>query len=66
MRETTVDLHALVQEAGDAIIVADVQGRIVLWNRGFFGVRVIFPCRRCVRQNSHIWTARAAFGVFEK
>ena len=32
MRETTVDLHALVQEAGDAIIVADVQGRIVLWN----------------------------------
>jgi PAS domain S-box-containing protein len=32
MRETTVDLHALVQAAGDAIIVADVHGRIVLWN----------------------------------
>jgi PAS domain S-box-containing protein len=32
MRETAVDLHALVQAAGDAIIVADVQGRIVLWN----------------------------------
>ena len=32
MRETAVDLHALVQAAGDAIIVADVQGRIGLWN----------------------------------
>src|SRR4029434_9531281 len=32
MRETAVDLHALVQAAGDAIIVADVHGRIVLWN----------------------------------
>jgi PAS domain S-box-containing protein len=32
VRETAVDLHALVQAAGDAIIVADVQGRIVLWN----------------------------------
>jgi PAS domain S-box-containing protein len=32
MRETTVDLHALVQAAGDAIIVADIHGRIVLWN----------------------------------
>jgi PAS domain S-box-containing protein len=32
MQETTVDLHALVQAAGDAIIVADVHGRIVLWN----------------------------------
>jgi PAS domain S-box-containing protein len=30
--ETQVDLHALVQAAGDAIIVADVEGRIVLWN----------------------------------
>ena len=30
--ETPVDLHALVQAAGDAIIVADVEGRIVLWN----------------------------------
>jgi PAS domain S-box-containing protein len=30
--ETHVDLHALVQAAGDAIIVADVEGRIVLWN----------------------------------
>jgi PAS domain S-box-containing protein len=27
-----VDLHALVQAAGDAIIVADVHGRMVLWN----------------------------------
>jgi PAS domain S-box-containing protein len=32
MRETTVDLHALVEAAGDAIIVADGAGRIVLWN----------------------------------
>ena len=32
MRETRVDLHALVEAAGDAIIVADVHGRIVLWN----------------------------------
>jgi PAS domain S-box-containing protein len=32
MRESTVDLHALVEAAGDAIIVADVAGRIVLWN----------------------------------
>jgi len=32
MQETAVDLHALVQAAGDAIIVADVYGRIVLWN----------------------------------
>jgi PAS domain S-box-containing protein len=30
--ETQVDLHALVQAAGDAIIAADVEGRIVLWN----------------------------------
>jgi PAS domain S-box-containing protein len=30
--ETAVDLQALVQAAGDAIIVADVAGRIVLWN----------------------------------
>src|SRR5919199_4057744 len=30
--ETQVDLHALIQAAGDAIIVADVEGRIVLWN----------------------------------
>jgi PAS domain S-box-containing protein len=30
--ETHVDLHALVQAAGDAIIVADVEGLIVLWN----------------------------------
>jgi len=30
--ETTVDLHALVQAAGDAIIVADAEGRILLWN----------------------------------
>jgi len=30
--ETTVDLHALVQAAGDAIIVADGDGRILLWN----------------------------------
>ena len=30
--ETQVDLHALVQAAGDAIIVADVEGLIVLWN----------------------------------
>lgn len=27
-----VDLHALVQAAGDAIIVADSEGRIVFWN----------------------------------
>jgi len=32
MRETAVDLHALVQAAGDAIIVADAEGRIALWN----------------------------------
>ena len=32
MQETAVDLHALVQAAGDAIIVADVHGRMVLWN----------------------------------
>ena len=30
--ETYVDLQALVQAAGDAIIVADVEGLIVLWN----------------------------------
>ena len=30
--ETHVDLHALVHAAGDAIIVADVEGLIVLWN----------------------------------
>ena len=30
--ETQVDLYALVQAVGDAIIVADVEGRIVLWN----------------------------------
>ena len=30
--EIAVDLYALVQAAGDAIIVADVEGRIVLWN----------------------------------
>src|ERR1041384_7154513 len=30
--ETRVDLHALVHAAGDAIIVADVEGLIVLWN----------------------------------
>src|SRR4030095_4250400 len=30
--ETPVDLHALVHAAGDAIIVADVEGLIVLWN----------------------------------
>jgi PAS domain S-box-containing protein len=32
MMETAVDLHALVEAAGDAIIVADIAGRIVLWN----------------------------------
>jgi PAS domain S-box-containing protein len=32
MRETTGDLHALVEAAGDAIMVADAAGRIVLWN----------------------------------
>jgi len=32
MQETAVDLYAFVQAAGDAIIVADVHGRIVLWN----------------------------------
>jgi PAS domain S-box-containing protein len=32
MQETTVDLHALVEAAGDAIIVADAAGCIVLWN----------------------------------
>jgi PAS domain S-box-containing protein len=30
--ETQVDLHTLVQAVGDAIIVADAEGRIVLWN----------------------------------
>jgi PAS domain S-box-containing protein len=30
--DSQVDLHALVQAAGDAIIVADSEGRIVLWN----------------------------------
>jgi len=30
--ESHVDLHALVEAAGDAIIVADSEGRIVLWN----------------------------------
>jgi PAS domain S-box-containing protein len=30
--ETHVDLHALVHAAGDAIIVADVEGLIMLWN----------------------------------
>jgi PAS domain S-box-containing protein len=30
--ETAVDLHALVQAAGDAIIVADGEGLILLWN----------------------------------
>ena len=30
--ETQVDLHALIQAAGDAIIAADSEGRIVLWN----------------------------------
>jgi PAS domain S-box-containing protein len=30
--ETQVDLYALIQAAGDAIIVADGEGRIVLWN----------------------------------
>src|SRR4029450_119433 len=30
--ETPVDLQALVHAAGDAIIVADVEGLIVLWN----------------------------------
>ena len=32
LQETAVDLYAFVQAAGDAIIVADVHGRIVLWN----------------------------------
>jgi PAS domain S-box-containing protein len=35
-----VDLHALVQAAGDAIIVADGEGHILLWNpaaEGLFG-----------------------------
>jgi PAS domain S-box-containing protein len=32
MMESRVELHALVEAAGDAIIVADVHGRIVLWN----------------------------------
>ena len=32
MQETAVDRYAFVQAAGDAIIVADVHGRIVLWN----------------------------------
>jgi PAS domain S-box-containing protein len=30
--ETQVDVYALIQAAGDAIIVADGEGRIVLWN----------------------------------
>jgi PAS domain S-box-containing protein len=30
--ETQVDLYALIQAVGDAIIVADVEGRIVFWN----------------------------------
>ena len=30
--ETQVDLHAVIQAAGDAIVVADSEGRIVLWN----------------------------------
>ena len=30
--ESQVDLHTLVEAAGDAIIVADSEGRIVLWN----------------------------------
>jgi PAS domain S-box-containing protein len=30
--ETAVDLHALIQEAGNAIIVADGEGHILLWN----------------------------------
>ena len=32
MMEVQVDLAALVQAAGDAIIVADTEGRIRLWN----------------------------------
>jgi PAS domain S-box-containing protein len=30
--KTSIDLHQLVECVGDAIIVADVQERIVLWN----------------------------------
>jgi len=30
--ESQVDLHALIEAAGDAIIVADSEGRIGLWN----------------------------------
>ena len=33
---------------------------------GFFGMRVIFPCRRCVQQSSHCWTAKPYFEVFRK
>ena len=41
--ETHVDLQALVDAAGDAIIVADVEGLIVLWNPAaerLFGLHV--------------------------
>ena len=31
---TDIDLHALVASIGDAVVVCDGQGRIVLWNAG--------------------------------
>src|SRR5207249_2276054 len=33
---------------------------------GIFGVRVIFPCRRCVRQSSPCWTVKPYCEVFRK